>query len=58
MSEHLTDVRRRAIQDPREREAIALLSAAGWSHGELAMTFQLSESALRRLLEAEGLDDE
>jgi DNA-directed RNA polymerase specialized sigma24 family protein len=58
MSEHLTDVRRRAIQDPREREAIALLAQAGWTHSELAMTFMISESSVRRLLEAEGIGDE
>jgi DNA-directed RNA polymerase specialized sigma24 family protein len=57
MSSRLVDKRRRAIQDPREREALALLAQAGWTHGELAMTFQLSESSVRRLLEAEGIDE-
>lgn len=54
----LTDQRRQAITDPREREAVALLSQAGWTHSELAMTFQLSESAVVRLLEAEGVRDD
>ena len=46
-----------AIADPREREAIALLSQAGWTHSEIAMTFQLSERSVMRLLEAEGVRD-
>jgi len=58
MSESLAERSRCAISDPREREAIALLSAAGWTHGELAMTFQIGEDGITRLLEAEGLDDE
>jgi hypothetical protein len=47
-----------AIADPREREAIALLSQAGWTHAELSMTFQIGEDGITRILEAEGLDDE
>lgn len=43
----------RAIDDPRERKAIALLSQAGWSHSELAMTFMIGEDAVMRLLEDE-----
>ena len=44
-----------AISHPYEREAIALLSQAGWTHSEIAMTFLISESAVVRLLEAEGV---
>lgn len=46
-----------AISHPYEREAIALLSRAGWTHSELAMTFLISEPAVVRLLEAEGVGD-
>jgi len=44
-----------AISHPYEREAMALLFAAGWSRAELAMTFQVGESAVERLLVAEGV---
>ena len=43
------------ITHPYEREAIVLLSRAGWTHSELAMTFLISEAAVVRLLEAEGV---
>ena len=38
-----------AISDPREREALVLLSEAGWTHAELAMCFELSEAAVSRV---------
>jgi hypothetical protein len=47
-----------AISHPYEREAMALLYQAGWSRGELAMTFQVGEGAVARLLVAEGVIDE
>lgn len=43
-----------AIAHPFEREAVVLLSAAGWSVAELAMCFETSESTIRRLLKTEG----
>ena len=58
MSKSIAERSRCAISDPREREAIALLAQAGWTHAELAMTFQVGEDALVRLLEQEGLGDE
>ena len=47
-----------AISHPYEREAVALLYQSGWTLGELAMTFQLSESGVRRVLTAEGVSPE
>jgi len=47
-----------AIAHPYEREAVALLYQAGWSLGELSMTFQVSEASIRRLLVAEGVADD
>ena len=41
-----------AIRDPREREAVCLLAAAGWTRSELAMTFQCSETTICRVIEA------
>ncbi len=35
-----------SLADPRERVALALLYEVGWSYGELAMTFQVSESSI------------
>jgi hypothetical protein len=47
-----------AISHPYEREAVALLWQAGWTRGELRMTFQVSDGAIDRLLAAEGVRDE
>lgn len=49
---------RAAVSHPYEREAVALLYQAGWSVGELKMTFQCSAGAIRRLLADEGVTDE
>lgn len=38
---------RAAIQDRREKEAIRLLSEAGWSNRELALVFHCSEGSIR-----------
>jgi len=46
-----------AISQPYEREAVALLYQAGWTVGELSMTFQASDSTISRLLVAEGVVD-
>jgi len=46
---------RRAVKHPLEREAAAMLYQAGWSVGELSMTFQCSDNAVRRLLADEGV---
>lgn len=46
----------RAVRHPLEREAVTLLARAGWTRGELAMTFQCSESSIGRLLAAEGVE--
>jgi DNA-directed RNA polymerase specialized sigma24 family protein len=46
---------RAAISDPLEREAVGLLFQSGWSTGELAMTFQCSESAIHRVLNDTGV---
>ena len=45
---------RAAIAHPYERQALVLLDRAGWDVGELAMTFQVSEATVRRVLDAEG----
>lgn len=42
-----------AISHPYERKAIVLLYQAGWTSGELAMCFQISESSVARLIETE-----
>ena len=55
MSETIGERSKCGIVDPREREAIVLLSQAGWTHSEIAMTFLIGEGAVRRLLEAEGV---
>lgn len=44
---------RRAIRG-KEREALVLLHEAGWSAGELAMTFGASEKTIWRTLQFEG----
>lgn len=45
-----------AVQDPLEREAVALLYQAGWTLSELGMVFECGENSIRRLLDAEGID--
>lgn len=39
-----------AVAHPREREALYLLATAGWSTGELAMTFMVDEKGVRRVV--------
>lgn len=39
-----------AVANPLEREALYLLAAAGWSTGELAMTFMVDEKGVRRVV--------
>ena len=58
MSKSLAERSKCAISHPYEREAVALLFQAGWSRGELAMTFQTSDETIRRLLAAEGVVDD
>lgn len=41
---------RLAIPDPRVREAIRLLNQAGWTHRELAMVFEVSDSVIGRVV--------
>ena len=55
MSKTIGERSKCAISHPYEREAIVLLSQAGWTHSEIAMTFQIGEGAVVRLLEAEGV---
>lgn len=40
----------RAIQDPREREAIQLLHTAGWSTRELGMVFECDKETIARIV--------
>jgi len=42
-----------AISHPYERRAVVLLHQAGWTSGELAMCFGISESSVARLIETE-----
>jgi hypothetical protein len=46
------------VSHPYEREAVVLLYQAGWSVGELKMTFQCGDGAIRRVLAAEGVTGE
>jgi len=55
MSKSIGERSKCGITHPYEREAIVLLSQAGWTHSELAMTFLIGEGAIVRLLEAEGV---
>lgn len=45
-----------AIPHPYEREALVLLHRAGWTTGELSMTFQADERSIRRTIAAEEVD--
>jgi DNA-directed RNA polymerase specialized sigma24 family protein len=39
-----------AVAHPNEREAVRLLADAGWTHRELAMVFDCSDSTIARIL--------
>lgn len=47
---------RRAVAHPFEREAVGLLCLSGWSVRELAMVFECSETAIRRVLDDQGVE--
>lgn len=57
LGEEARDQGKRAIQDPLERQAIELLDRAGWTHGELAMCFEIGQQALTDLLDEERSGD-
>lgn len=53
IAESLQQQTTRAIAHPNEREAVVLLANAGWTQRELAMTFQCSQGAIRRVIASE-----
>lgn len=54
---HVDAAKNRYALSPVERAAVGMLRADGWSVGELAMTFQVGESAICRSINPQLTED-